>query len=562
MSFERSQYFPNRPSTRYFTSSASQLPPSSQMTFDLESVQKSFEILDALVEDQISNNHNPPVVSADTISKVLVQWKTWQRQATQPITSEWSTDAVAAKVWAYQKRLPELPLWIRSSYDAILSGYKKEIDQNSDKTGLRQASAFMEGILEQLRQGGPASPAAPSSQNFEAFLRLHITARDLPGAMAVLDYIMLQKCQGSSESRSNFQHLRFDGMIFQDLLQACTKLPMPPKQHRGTLADSFLKKMRQFEKQNLLGFRPATEHFTQVISAWTRSQDRRASQRAMQIFEYLQKESESHPKHALKPDSVLVGAVMNALAKTGKADKAEQLMYELVSEDGLGPDRPGINSVIFGLANTKAYNAGERAEKILRTMQRDWSKVNPALKPDHVTYTGVIHAWGLSGHPKGRDRAEELFEEMTRLAAIDPAMEPNQETYGCLLNAFAKVGDVPKTSQLLSVIANNYETGKNTKVAPNNHMFSMVMNAMAKSNRKESGQAAEELLRKMERLGIKNLTPETYNYNIVINAWARSGQESAGKNAERLLREMQNKAGGNKKVEPRLVSFMLSFCRN
>ncbi|RVX11971.1 putative pentatricopeptide repeat-containing protein [Vitis vinifera] len=120
----------------------------------------------------------------------------------------------------------------------------------------------------------------------------------------------------------------------------------------------------------------------------------------------------------IKPDEVTLVAVLSACARLGAFDLGKRLYHQYI-EMGWEEyeDRFVFNSMIAGLAQ---HGLGETAITVFREL------ISTGLKPDEVTFVGVLCACGHSGLI---EEGKKLFESMFNAYGIKPQMEH----YGCMV---------------------------------------------------------------------------------------------------------------------------------
>ena len=94
---------------------------------------------------------------------------------------------------------------------------------------------------------------------------------------------------------------------------------------------------------------------------------------------------------------------------------------------------------------------------------------------------------------------------------------------------------------LLKRVVDDHNAG-NASVNVTTRMYTMAIDAWAKTGGKKAAERASEIHRGMvevyRQTGDVNIMPSTISYNAVINAWSKSGDAEAAKRAEDILQEM------------------------
>jgi len=537
---------------------------------------------------QIPSN-NGSVVNLDVLAKVLLLWeRTLPMQSSNSDIQILTPRQMVSQLETYQNQLPLQLTLTTQIYNTILKGYEKMVSQQpkapppppppqqqqQEPLGDIKIAAVNESIelikhhmvdQHKHRQSEPDPvliSCAPNRRSIELVLQICTKAGALSRVLELLDYLVSHQ-QRKSDNENILEAVRLGSHTFESLFRACAvqRGEAPSTNDGGQLAEAILNRMIQCHEQGFLARRPQVEHYTQVMQAWTKSQHPQSAQRCLEILQSLQYQARQNKKFWLEPDTIAYGTVLDALAKSGRVQEAEALLeYMWQQHHNSGnhrnhqkeqnvQTRPSVahfNIVLNAYAKSASYNAGERAEALLRFLQQQQYQQQSTtttgnakaltIRPDKVSFESTIRAWGASGHPSASERAEQLFQEM--VDATDERSKPDTRTCAALLHVWAKNGNVEKAARLLGDMFAEFKENGNARLEPNIQCFAVVLDAFAKSKHPLAGQEAEALLRKMVQAKQPNLAPTTFCYNSVISAYASSGDRFAGHEAERLLREM------------------------
>jgi hypothetical protein len=96
-------------------------------------------------------------------------------------------------------------------------------------------------------------------------------------------------------------------------------------------------------------------------------------------------------------------------------------------------------------------------------------------------------------------------------------------------------------------------------IKPNVRSYNAVINAWAKSGRKDAGIRAEKLLERLYELGQstgeEEMQPNTVTFTTTIDAWAKSSNRIAPERAEMILnRQLDLYDSGMERVKPDILS--------
>eukprot|EP00533_Pseudo-nitzschia_delicatissima_P009288 CAMPEP_0116108190 /NCGR_PEP_ID=MMETSP0327-20121206/16642_1 /TAXON_ID=44447 /ORGANISM="Pseudo-nitzschia delicatissima, Strain B596" /LENGTH=1230 /DNA_ID=CAMNT_0003601063 /DNA_START=55 /DNA_END=3750 /DNA_ORIENTATION=- len=161
---------------------------------------------------------------------------------------------------------------------------------------------------------------------------------------------------------------------------------------------------------------------------------------------------------------------------------------------------------------------------------------------------------------KKKDWLLRMNRRLTEISVGD--LDPSTTPISAIMNGWAKTKSSHGASMVekwLDRAQEEFDAG-NTKVVPTNKMFTMAVDAWAKSGEGVSAaQRAESILQHMNKkyqtTGLENLRPTTGIFNAVINAWARSKEKIAPSRAEQILKWMDNLHKTNPSIKPDKYTF-------
>lgn len=278
-----------------------------------------------------------------------------------------------------------------------------------------------------------------------------------------------------------------------------------------------------------------TKIFTQVLGAIAKcSKDVDAPDRAEAILQ--------RPKQRIKPNCYHYNAVLGGYAKRGGAKKAEQLlkqMQKLQKAKTLagGPNTITYNIVLDALSKSREVDAVERAEAILKKMNKD-----TRIEPDMFTYTSLFN---LYAHHSEGDKAVQLLEQVIGLQTNGKLKDGLHEVaYRCVIDALAKSGEEPERAEKVLVQM------RERKVQPNLYHYCGVLSAFARTGK---AQECERLLQEMQEFhaaGNLHDAPNVVAFNSVVFGWAKSGEVDAPFRARDAMDNMI-KAG----IQPNVITY-------
>jgi pentatricopeptide repeat protein len=246
--------------------------------------------------------------------------------------------------------------------------------------------------------------------------------------------------------------------------------------------------IRNYEQGGRKRVWPDTQSFTIVLKAWTKSDTKLASDRAVSILSQM-KTLSIRGLASAEPNIVSYNTVLYCLDKSSSLERLETVLSEIMEESSdpgtkksVQPDTITFVTVLNAFAKSGQV---DKAEVFVKRME-EFSDA----RPDVRTYCALMNAWARSGRKEGPERVENLFHEMEQLY---------------------KAGD--------------------KGMRPNNHSFQIVMTALARQGEAER---VEAYLRR------KELRPTVWHYNAAMLAWSQCANPQAAIKAGGLLEEMRN----------------------
>jgi len=281
-------------------------------------------------------------------------------------------------------------------------------------------------------------------------------------------------------------------------------------------------------------------------------------------------EATGERKRVLRPDVISYNTAIKAWAKTAAS---------LAEGRGRGTARTNLGIDTPDISVYTARDAAQRAQYLLDELEHDFLTGRSRVQPDSTSYNAAIDAWAKSRTSEAAERAEDLLRRMEKLSSegaplsdevIDKErtekerwrrVSPDTVTYNAVIEAWSHSPDprgIDKAIEILSLMENAYETTGRVRLKPNIRTVNNVINAYAKrgasggNNRKEkesrlsdawecakkSQKLLERSLEKYVETGDDDYKPDVTTYTSVIDAYARCGDVHATERAEELMNQM------------------------
>jgi len=244
----------------------------------------------------------------------------------------------------------------------------------------------------------------------------------------------------------------------------------------------------------------------------------------------------------VKPNTITVNCVLDALAKSnepGEAEEAEALLRSLQNSCEMCLDKVHLNTISYtSVMDAYARNSNpQKTEAIFQLMKEDVENGNSEAKPTTRTYNVILNAWVQSNTREGLERAEAILKRMKNSKEAD--LRPNIVSYATLMNGWAKSS---RPDALLKVEQLFTDITEKSGLKPNCHCYSAYLQTLVRSGERDAPRRADKMIREMYKdYRLNNnveAKPKAEGITLVIGSWAKSGARDAGERAEHLLNWM------------------------
>jgi len=300
-------------------------------------------------------------------------------------------------------------------------------------------------------------------------------------------------------------------------------------------------------------------HFLTVIDAWAKAgkgvMGAIRCERLLERLENLYQSSGGDPK--LRPGPKHFGAVIDAYSRAddreSTAEHAEKFLDK--SEDlFLHSTNPNdvLSNIVYNLvidawSRRIGHKSGERGNEVLRRMIKNYKQTkNPSLRPDVISYTGVMKAYVT--HPDGGKEALQILDEMKeQFKSGNVNAKPDFKAYAVAIDACVRNGLSIEAERLLDELDDS---------AKNQTIFNTVMNGYRIEGR---GQEAETVLKRMIELadrGYRRCSPNSVSFGVCMEAWGRSKSRLKVHACKELLKQCVSRyQSGDSTCKPNLLHF-------
>lgn len=229
------------------------------------------------------------------------------------------------------------------------------------------------------------------------------------------------------------------------------------------------------------------------------------------------------------PDTVTYNTIISAAGHAGDLNMALQLFGEMAGAR-LEPTERTFGALLHAFA---AVGDAEAARRMFEGLWRT------GIAPNAILYTSFIDSLVTAGDTASLETAFSVADEMRSLG-----LAPTAVTYGCLLLACDKLGDVPRAFAL-------YKQACSEGITPSDQMHDILINACTRSGRLDealdlvktvarshtplqqttmdslvralSATSISRSLRTMRLMQVMGMAPSPRTFTALVAACARSG---------------------------------------
>ena len=303
--------------------------------------------------------------------------------------------------------------------------------------------------------------------------------------------------------RQTDQHKCPDGNTYLALITACKNANEAAQaEHAIRLA------MQQNEEDGHDSIQLDARHFNMAISAWAKSKDPNAVQRARALF----------------LDMVDAGVARNIVT---------------------------YNSMLrVELYHGGSAASGTRCLNLLSETKRMYGSGQLEEGPDQITYNTVLACLSKSRDVQLMNQGLSVFNDM-----VKREVQPDGYTYSTLMTIYSRLNEPMKVEQVFHAMQAAFVDG-NLDVRPDFACYTVILQAWAKVGNPEATIGVLEEMNQLYMRGQLDEQPSTHDFNAVLQAWRRSGRPEAAQEALSFLRLMQKNANDKEYLcAPDIVSY-------
>jgi len=233
--------------------------------------------------------------------------------------------------------------------------------------------------------------------------------------------------------QSGNEEVKPDLMAFNTVLKAHRN---NTDENAATVALQFLREMEKLYEAGALDFRPDAYSYSTVLAAFANEKHNRPKV-ATRAYKLLREMKEKVKDGGAEPNTVCYNAVLNAWARARNPEQTALILKEMQDEYMAGnklvkPDHMSFNSLLKAWAYSLRKDSGEQGARVIETMHQLSDEGILDCEPSVVSYTTYILCYGLSKHPDGPARSDEILRKMKELNQAGKMEPPSYVTYKTL----------------------------------------------------------------------------------------------------------------------------------
>jgi pentatricopeptide repeat protein len=367
-------------------------------------------------------------------------------------------------------------------------------------------------------------------------------------AEAILRHMERLYMAGNDELKPN-------GITYNILMNAWARSGHPDAASRAqALFDELFKKYQSGSDREL---KPDGTSFATLMSAWGRTKSEYGAAKAQKVFNDMVALYTAGDKD-LQPTKIHYSALLDAWAKAGQPERAENILRKLERE-AVNPDISCYNAVMNGWAKSRSPDAAYRAQALFDEAVRVYEAGDRNdMKPDVHSYGTLISAWGRSNSKDKAVKAQSVFNNMmTRYKLGDKDLRPTAIEYTALIDAWIKAGIPEQADSILR----NMESECGAK--PNYRTYSAMLVGWSRARHPEAADRMQSIYDEMKRkyvAGDHQLKPTASVFDLLLTAWLGTGRNDKISKAEAVFKDMYNRyLSGEKEFKPLVEKYGAEF---
>ena len=266
------------------------------------------------------------------------------------------------------------------------------------------------------------------------------------------------------------------------------------------VAQDLIDQAEALHKLKVLRQGPDRRVFESLISIWANSGLSVASKKTYAIYTEMRRRASEGDK-TMEPDLKTCHQVLFALSgKHPEPVLAESMVRRMYDEfknnvSAVRPDNRTYNYALTAWSRLNHPESVHRVDLLFKEMQRLHKAGD--ITCDVVTFNIVLHCLATTSKREGAEQAEALLGRMNELAnSGQEAFRPTVVSYGCLINAWVRVLDMPRAEAVLVAMFREFQAGK-TDLKPHSRHFEQVAKAWLTTNDKSKKSRSQSVLNLM-----------------------------------------------------------------
>lgn len=305
---------------------------------------------------------------------------------------------------------------------------------------LDQALDLLSDMIALYERDGGSCTVRPDVITYSSVINAYAQQGNFEGAMKVFKMQLRDfKRESNTDAKPNLR-------TFNTVINACSK-----SDGRGVpeTAEKLLETVSLWHSRGDLEEGPDIFTYSGVINCWSKSSRPEAPQRALGILKAIILKHDETRDDSIRPDTITYSTVMDAYARRGNVEGANQVFQTMKDDFRSGNKRakPNVRSysiLIDARAKSESASAPIEAESLLKEMIDLYIQGKLDEGPDCFSYTGVINCWSKSNRPEAPQRVLDILKTMVSeyKEGGNEKIRPNKITYSTVMDAYARQRDV------------------------------------------------------------------------------------------------------------------------
>lgn len=353
-------------------------------------------------------------------------------------------------------------------------------------------------LVDESKAGNPDTK--PTTADYNVMMSLWVRSRG--GVFAAERCEQILTTMQQLYSQSGDKSMQPDLESFKSVLLAWKNAGVSFQTHRAQRLLEWMVRLYKDGENDLC--LPDSYCFDIVLQIWSRSQDPQAAAKAEQLLVFQEKLAQATHSSKLKPSTFSFNAVLGAWGRKFSTDPTDMTkicgvldlmenLYHVKGDKRVEPDRCTYNIILCALAKGSNAKTAEKADSILRSVEKSYKAGKLPWQPDAFLFNSVTGSWARSDTSGAYRKARSVLDRQLHLYTEHGCTECKPDVIG-FTAVLSSCASEPKRQERVKAfhvaLATFQQLEKNTEQfgSPNHVTYGTMLKACARLLPNESAE--------------------------------------------------------------------------